>query len=282
MKQLLNIISLMSMLTCIQVKSADDVLCPSAQWLDLPDHISLFVFGELHGNNESPQAFADQLCHELGQDQDIIVALELPTNMQDAINEWINSTEEVSQSTLLAHPFWDVQIDDVGKVDSTKSKADGRSSLAMFKLIEQIRQYNQAFGNIQIATIDGINYDQLNRYTSLADRDHIMAGNINLLTMDHPGARVMVLVGNAHAKRAAPNDSPFTPMASLLETEHMSIHLMPLFGTSWNCHAVCGIQHYRAAEIIHHLQLINHNPAYDVVLNLGFITASPPAITSTH
>ena len=115
---------------------------------------------------------------------------------------------------------------------------DGRSSRAMLRLIQDIREYRN-----RGLLIDPRGFDSM--VLSTTDRDRMMALNLHELVRNAPYDHVIILAGNYHARRT----SPFLgvgrrPMASYFDRgELLTVQVRFLGGSAWNCRRrnPCGV-----------------------------------------
>ena len=112
--------------------SADATVCDDSPIsLELPSIDSdVVLFGELHGNRESPEVFLAAICqYLLSEDRKVRVALEFPTEMQQSLEIFMESDgDRDAVLQFLSQPFWQ------------ENRGDGRSSVAMLTLVDQLRQ----------------------------------------------------------------------------------------------------------------------------------------------
>lgn len=274
------IIILAFMPTACFVKGLGKNFCSDEYVIDLPKNIRQFVFGEVHGNNESPKAFFNNVCKEAKNNNEIIVALELPVGMDSSLKEYIKLPGKIADPlSLLSDKFWQVKLENEPPSIPLRASADGRSSIAVLNLIENLRKLNSRFGNVSVVPIDGIFKNNIDLYDSLYSRDDIMASNLNFLYSDNDKAKIFALVGNFHSKKSSNNEMSLNPMASQLKNDYKNVYLMPIFGSSWNCGFDCGSNEFPLINVRTFLRMMNDIASYDLVISLGRSTASPPAIT---
>lgn len=231
------------------------------------------VLGEMHGTNEMPAIFVDAVCLT-SKKRKVVVALELPETDQPLINAWVASdgSDEAKQAVLAA-PFW-----------NSKFK-DGRSSEAMFGLLERLRVLKSK-GQIQ-AVVAFQPVDVKNPWGNEAYEK----GMAKLITDNTPkGATALVLVGNVHAMRTKferPTAS-YLPMAGHLPARNaLSFNIWNDGGLAWVCTGpnICGPTPIgkTTGQTERGVQLSGKRRGpYDGQLILGTsTTASPPQTTST-
>ena len=202
----------------------------SAAILDDPA-IDYVIFGEMHGTNETPALFGDLVCAAAAR-RPVMVALEIPSDDQPVLDAWLASSGDAeARAALFRASFW--------------SSNDGRSSTAMLALLERLRGMFQAHRILGVAaTMDisaGGGADQ-------TPYDRAMAAGWTRALAAHPGARLLALVGSAHAVpgRVRFDDGPgFLAAASFLPRAHtVTLGNADVGGTAWVCMAMdqCGPQ----------------------------------------
>lgn len=178
------------------------------------------VLGEMHGNNESPAVFADAVCLT-ARSRAVVVALELPEDMQTLIDAYLASDGGVdAQEAILAAPFWH---------DSFK---DGRSSAAMFLMIERLHEM------YRLSMVQGVVAFQATDFTSRPSQVEYEAALARRVQQAaHGGATVLVLVGNVHARLTEVNfGTTYLPMAAHLpQGQTITLDIKSLGGETWAC-----------------------------------------------
>jgi hypothetical protein len=187
------------------------------------------VFGEMHGTNEMPEIFADAVCLT-SQKRKTVVALEMPETEQPQIDAWLASDGGAdAKQALFATPFWNSTF------------KDGRSSEAMFRLLEQLRSMHKC-GRVKAV----IAFQPVKK--SPDAREDYEKDMAKLIAAKKPkGAMTLVLVGNVHAMRTEferPNFR-YLPMAGHLpKAETLAFNIISDGVSSmWACmgpEAKCG------------------------------------------
>jgi len=110
---------------------------------NLANKNQLLMFGELHGTNEMPKYFADVVCALSTKNRPIKVGIEHPSAQLPLLEQYINSagTEE-DRLALINNSYW------------ASEHQDGRTSQAMFDLVDRIRQMRKlgACPRIEVVT----------------------------------------------------------------------------------------------------------------------------------
>lgn len=205
-------------------RAPEDVPCqPIAGWDRLlsREQVRWIVIGEMHGNAESPEIFADAVCLT-AHARPVVVALEVPSTAQPAIDAYVASDGgEDAQAAFLADPIWHYEF------------KDGRSSQAMFRLFQRLRAMRAA-GHIE-RVVAAMAIDPTGP-PSRARHEELMAGA--LMAASSGGATVLMLVGNAHARLQQLNfgGEAYEPMAALLpRAQTITLNIENNGGETWAC-----------------------------------------------
>lgn len=198
------------------------------------EELRWIVIGELHGTAETPAIFADAVCLA-AQERRVVVALEVPSTDQPAIDAWLASDGgPAARAAFLKALLWNMPM------------KDGRSSEAFLALFDRLRQMHAA------GAVAGVVAFQDN---SPADDPSGDQGpyekRLAAIVRDAavPDGMVLVLVGNGHARKSevipgASDRKPFRPMAMHLPPE-TTLTLYAIgngSGSAWNCQADgCGV-----------------------------------------
>lgn len=202
------------------------------------------VAGETHGTNEMPAMFANLVCLA-SRSAPIVVAVEQPEQDQAAIDAYLNSDGGTEAETaFLKATMW--------RAGQPSSFHDGRSSQAMFRLFQSLRQqYKQGRVLRVIAFEPSLRYiNGAFRMPWLNDKP-VEQGEFEkrmafLLRSGNSGtSKMLVLTGSAHTRRMPMNQSPnLQPMASFLPRNETVTLLLSSNGkgSAWNClEAGCGV-----------------------------------------
>ncbi len=233
---------------------------------------SVLVFGEVHGTKESPDYFLRAVCAAVEKypRKPLLIGLEFPTIEQSGLDQFINSDGDAkSVQALLLQPFWN------------RSMQDGRSSRAMFELIDGLRLLRKRAPNMTIAAF----VDE----SLAATHDASMAARIDNVMAEHEGARVLILIGNYHAKRRPHDTTEQQPrsMVDFLQAPNRSLAFRARSGTYFACVPLCGSQEVEVnADAADVTNWSADEPAesvnFDGMIDLGKISESIPAITAAQ
>lgn len=228
--------------------------------------------GEMHGTSETPAAFAELVC-EASTARPVVAALELPETMQPELDVWMASDGGAEARTrLLALPWWD------------PARADGRSSAAMFAMLERVRALKAAGRDLTVRA-----YQPAMQRPDGFDQSFYeieMAGLLAEAAYARPDALVLALGGSYHARKTAPARYGFLFAAGHLNPKVVvSLKTASQGGRTWACFSpTCGDTDMGQGEFDPERRGVipgsQEDGAYDGLLALGPTTASPPARTA--
>lgn len=236
------------------------------------------IIGEFHGTNEIPRFFGHLVEAAANSEDQIFVGLELPTDLQPALDEFLagNGGAAAKNAFLAAaSQFW---ID--------REDQDGRSSRAMFALIETLRGLQQKTGGLQVIAFDTRSSSKTPGYLGPDEGapgwgDRTMAEFIRRAWSDRSYDRGFILVGNVHAMRAQ-GTRAYPLMAMQLPADRI-ISLNATFdgGSAWVCNVNgCGVQPLAETAVSLNPPVIVLDPPnefFDGEVRFGKVSASPPA-----
>ena len=234
--------------------------CPAIA--GVPD-APLLLFGEMHGSQETPVLIHAVACH-VSASEDVAVGLEMASEDQPLLDAFMagNGTADDVQK-LLASDFWQMG-------------GDGRSSMAMLGLIEDLRALKQAGRPVALFAFDDQPGTKLERNVAIANGLRRFHGA-------HPNVRIIALTGNVHAMQESmwAGETMLTPSGKLLADLHpVSVFVSYPAGTIWACTPACGVQTLKAArgEATPGFHAGSPMGGYSRTYRLASITASPPAV----
>lgn len=266
---------------CRQVRNG--AVASLAQWPSDLLHAcalhSLLIVGEMHGSNEVP-ALVRAIAEQAVQERPVRLGLEMPSNMQGAIDDYLRSTGSAADRvTLLRSPFW--------------AGRDGRSSKAMLQLIDTVRVLRARSEDINVFAMEPAYPDhqaveKAGGYTVVKETG--MAASIRReLAGMAPHGLVIALMGNYHSRyedadlSGAPGRSVTEQLASL---SPVVVTPAAVHAQGWNCVAVeggCAVHAYdsrRAPAGSFPRIVVDHSSKqgpFIVTLWLDRTTASLPA-----
>jgi uncharacterized iron-regulated protein len=223
----------------------------------------VILVGEIHGTAETPRAVGDMACRASARGP-VVVAIEQAVEDQARLDAAVASGD---RAAMLAGGDW------------VREYQDGRTSVAMADLVMRVHALRAAGRDVSVAAFS----------TTSADREAEMAENVRTIVAAHPGATTIVLTGNIHARTSpgVPWDPEFVTTGTMLvtHTPAYSINALAEDGSAWYCEddvaAHCGARtagdpSRRVSPRIRPLPV--RADGYDAELDLGAVTASPPAI----
>ncbi|EIL88112.1 hypothetical protein UU9_13388 [Rhodanobacter fulvus Jip2] len=224
----------------------------------------LLLFGEMHGSKETPALIAQLACF-LSKHQEVAIGLEIPSRDQPLIDAYLASRgTNASREKLMSSVFW-------------KTDRDGRSSAAMFELIDAIRDLKEHGRAIDLFAFD----DQPG--TTL-ERNVAIANGIRRFVKEHREAKVVALMGNIHAMQDPMNigKEKLVPSGYLLkDLTPISILVTYPKGTIWACMPDCRKHDLSPRTPVAGPAGFKNGATldgYSRMFLLNSITASPPAI----
>lgn len=235
--------------------------------LERPERI--IVVGETHGTVETPTAFLSIVC-EAARQGPVSVGLELPETDKPLLDFVMAAPDEATATRFLkAGDFGDPRRD------------DGRHSQAMFDMIIGFWRLKAAGHDIALRPFAA-------RMSVISGRDQAwweleMAYGMSRPLVDRPQARVLILVGNLHARKTTFDRWPEVGLPAaghLYGPDTLTLNTLQQGGDSWGCRETCGphtdIQVHDVDARGIRLGRVEDG-AYDGVLAVGPTTASPPA-----
>ncbi len=220
-------------------------------------------FGEMHGTREAPQLFLGLVklvsSHETAPP---VVALEIPTTAQRAIDRYLVSGDEAA---LRSCAFFKSEV------------KDGRSSKALVELLSQLRTEKKA----------AVLCFEPDLAKSPQERDTVMAQNLQKCAKKFPNSKLIVLSGNIHAQivEGTSWDPAYRPAAFELSKKLSSIvsfNLVYETGTMWALtDSGFGEQKVKGAHwngtAAHYINLYSQRTrGYDGTIFTRTLTGSPP------
>lgn len=254
---------------------ACDPVPGSTALLDKPG-LRFVIVGELHGTAEAPATFADLVCAAAAR-KPVNVGVEVGKSFEAPLNAFLASDGgQAARQGFLTHPFW------------TQPFKDGRSSQAMLAMFDELRRLRQAGRDVRVFGFQPESgrlppgFDQ--SYSELE-----MAQLLSRGAQAKPEALTLVLVGNLHAHKTGLESwgGGLPAAAHLSPKDVISLLVTSSGGTAWNCQSrpgkpevMCGSHPTRGSEPAGRRGVFlepQQEGAYDGVLSVGPVTASPPA-----
>ncbi len=234
--------------------------------LALGNDSQVITIGEIHGTKEIPDYFSKIICAYSKEYKSIKVGLELPVKENKSIQEYISSKgEQADISKLLSKNIWQHVFQ------------DGRTSIAMFDLIENIRVMKKSDMPIELFLFDT---------QSKSNREQTMAEKIEDNISKQNGTPTLLLTGNIHSrtKLGAMWSKEFKSSSyQLLESgiKVSSVIVNHQGGNAWLCSDSCkstGLSGYSVGNNKYKLTTLQSSSlGHDYELFIGEITTSIPA-----
>ena len=179
------------------------------------------ILGEMHGTAETPVLFADVVCRVAATGRPVPVGIEFPEDEQPAMDRFMQTEGTAYPAPARVHH-------------------DGRRSEAMLELLNRLRAIRTSRRNVEVFTF--VRNSTRGPGESQTPHELAMASAWRDQAIAHPGALMVILVGNVHAMKQRPADVPFTPAAALLPPEStVALGTSQPGGAIWACGASdCG------------------------------------------
>ncbi len=226
------------------------------------------VVGESHGTAEAPAAFAQMIC-AAAERGPVTVALELPTAMQPQLDAFLAAPDAAAALAALE-----------GSHFLNPRMNDGRSSEAMLAMMQSVRDLRAAGRDVAFHAFQPSRARprELSQAWYELDMGHALAG----AAYQRPQSKVLVLVGNLHARKSGFARFPEVGLPAaghLPAADVVTLDVAQQGGEAWNCQQECGVHPSRGVYDADARGVIlepSADGAYDGVLALGPSTASPP------
>lgn len=270
MISLLAAAALLTAQPAAQPASPSECAAPAGTGALLARPERILVIPDSHGTTEIPAAFLGIVC-EAAKQGPVTIALEMPETDRALFNNALTAqTEEAARNVFLYGDFGNPRHN------------DGRNSVAMLDMMI-------GFWRLKAAGHDVVIHPFMAIESRISGRDQAwweleMAYGISRALVERPYARVLVFVGDLHARKkgyARFPDGGIPAAGHLHALDTFTLHIAQQGGESWGCSpTACGLQtsinRYdpNARGII--LGPIDDG-AYDGILAVGPTTASPPA-----
>lgn len=229
----------------------------------------LLLFGEMHGSKEAPALIARLAC-AVSKHEEMAVSLELPSREQQRLDAYLASPgAKADRKKLMGSAFW-------------QTDKDGRSSAAIFELIDAVRILRKHGRAIDLFAFD-------EQPGTTLERNVAIAHGIRGFRERHPDTKVIALMGNIHAMQEPLDfgEEKLRPSGYLLkDLEPVSILLTYPKGSIWACMPDCRIHDLSPRTPVPGPPGFKKGATlsgYSHMFLLGSITASPPAVMNgTH
>ena len=270
MRKLLSLLCILAGL-CLGCRSVSASTCnpvPGAELLWSMPSLHWLLLGEVHGTNETPDAFIEIACNALSRGKKLTVALERASSEQAALEAILTSPDLVAaKKSLLAQPDW-------------ANGMDGRASEAMLRLLLSLRELHNQYKELSVFA-----FEAPFEAESPGTRDAAMGKSLLALGRSKPDNLILVLSGNVHAMKTPMFGTKVAAMF-LPEGQTLSLQVLDRGGATWitsrnGCGASPGGAPDKAPQKPFGIYLDPKLARYgtvDGILALGKpVTASPPA-----
>ncbi len=254
------------------------------------------IFGEVHGTRQAPAFVGDVACALAARGERILVAIEHSATENAILQKAWNLSDAQFLSAL--------------KRSGWSDPNDGTSSEAMSTLLVRLHQLANRGQSIDMVAFNGARDEaQSRQFSNLPGQgphEAAQADNIRIAAKARSYDRVLVLVGNAHARKRpiARAGASYAPMAMRLgsPSDTVTLNMLTAGGTAWNCvlkpgvtpnpgvaitrkDIACGSYPFRGLADLHRPAFIKlgalpgaeTDPDYDGIFWLGKVSTSPPS-----
>lgn len=235
----------------------------------------ILLLGEIHGSREGPSLVAEAVCSAASRALPVVVALEIPLEEKDRIDAFLGADgSETDHEALLGGDFWQ------------RDYQDGRSSLAMLRLLDSLRALRRQGREVSVVLLD-----RAARFASGQQRDAFLAARLTAaVEAAGTNALILALTGNVHSRSTpgVPWDGAYRPAGLSIDERWpdrtLSILLTNPPGEAWTCPdadpAGCGAHAMGGASdgVAGRVELYPQpEGGHDGDYRLEELTASPPA-----
>jgi hypothetical protein len=253
---LLSFVLIMSLLaSCSKVEHGQ--VC-GGHPADLAGLSRIIVFGEVHGTEEAPSFVASSVC-ELAKRHAVLVGIEHPSSEQETLNQFMAANSPgAGRAILAASGYW------------IRDGQDGKTSEAMLEMLDRLRDLRSDGADINVVAVGPAGSDVAGEIRK----------NINALAASSD-ARIVVLLGNAHTRKAGATGLD-GQSAAMFNEPYKAIAFAHTGGSTWACAPTCEVQTLGKSkpqtEAVGELFLDTALTRFDGSVNLGAVHASPPAM----
>ena len=228
------------------------------------------MLGEVHGTNETPELVSAMTGELAKGGARVLLALEILDLLNGELADY-TAGRTGADELLSGKLFW----------NRPPASQDGRSSRAMLRLLQDIREYRSRGLLIEPRGIVSV-------LRGARDNETMMALNLRTLVTNRPYDYAVVLTGRRHACRKAHRLSiKPRPMAAYFAPDELYLVQVSFRGGStWHCpgRGPCGIYDLPAVNDVGPLNRINQLPpkerrarGFDAEIALPRATPSQPA-----
>jgi hypothetical protein len=222
----------------------------------------IVMVGEIHGTSEMPAEFLRLVCSALARGQAVSVGIEMFDPNRTLAAYMSSNGDTAARQALLGARHWN-------------GMRDGRSSVAWLGMIETFRTWRLRGLPLSVFALSDT--------PSAGSYDQVMSTRLRQERAAHPEALMLTYTGNVHSMLKRLQGLP-EPMGMLVaDLNPVSINLASDAGQAWMCMGAsgCGAQDLPATlknGPAHTARPAAQVGVYTLQLNVGRITASPPAV----
>lgn len=257
---------------------ANDFICDEINIDAKITFAPILLVGEIHGTNEIPKFVGNVICNVQKSGKFVWLGLEIPITEQASIDTYLDSKGTLDdKKQLTSGVFW--------------SFKDGRSSQAVWNLIEQVRIFKKKGIPINIFAFDQM-ADGEDSFSNRRERG--MAEVLTKIQQLNQQALGIVLIGNYHARKNIDIDAAqplYSLGARLQKIGALSIQAYYDVGQAWTMRQeISGITQKNSnlpenfirpklsqGILLEPILSKEKMMAFDGYYYLGKISASPPA-----
>ena len=229
------------------------------------------VFAEVHGTREVPGFVSAYLCTAVKRKRAVTLVVEYPASGQAALDAFMASGGTAQDvANFKGSKFW------------SRRMQDGRTSIAMLQLYDNIRDLRAKGGDIRVVAIDGD--------VPQEKRDSVMAAGMRTELRGTRG-QLLALVGGPHAIRTKGKRGNLAYESAIFRVADLNPLVLTVGtagGTAWICQADTPTACHAADWDVNTVEpvpvtpflLKAPSPEFDGVFFVGATTASPPAMTA--
>lgn len=210
---------------CKQAEVPPEVTCgavlPESEALLVPG--ATLLLGEVHGTREIPRQIGDLVCQAARRGLSVTLGLEHSHAGDAALEAWLSSTGSAEdRAKLLSGTDWQTPW------------PDGRTSQAMFELLDRLRTFRQRGWRVHAFGVNGGEARD-------AAGDGGMAYNVRVARAARPDDVFLVLTGDNHTRVDA--DLAMGGQLRLAGVPVTTVRFSYAGGTFWTCWGpTCGVR----------------------------------------
>ena len=251
---------------------------PDTELIQSQNEVRFLIVGELHGTWEIPAAFGELVCFVAAAGNHVLVGLEFPESSRRSFQQYLESSgSQADRARFLRDSGWLV---------NARLNPDGRTSEAMLKMVDRLRELRTAGLDIDVTTFVRPSPASPETQTPY---EIGMAASLREAEQSSAYDLVIALIGNLHARNTTfdmRGRESFDPMAMHLPAEStLTLLAITAGGKAWNCQRECGPHRHNGSPGGSTPRIEfgpDLSPGYDGVLAIGPTTASIPVLSESQ